>query len=62
MTDLQYSYADPEQIKATYGEYDVVDFMINTDRNIQVGSIRIEGDLFVSQDGAARCINTILMV
>ena len=57
VNDIQYSYADPEQIKASYGEYDVVDFMINTDRNLQVGSVRIEGDLFVSQDGTARCDN-----
>lgn len=56
--DVKYSYADPEQVKASFGEYDVVDFMINTERNIEVGSIRLEGDLFISQDGTHRATNT----
>lgn len=56
--DVKYSYADPEQTKGTFGEYDVVDFMINTDRNLEVGSIRLEGDLFISQDGTTRADHT----
>mgnify|MGYP003629605214 CR=1 FL=1 len=58
MSGVQYSYADPEEVKSVFGEYDVVDFMINTSQNIETGSIRLEGELFVTQDGSARCDNT----
>lgn len=50
--NVEYGKIDPEQIKDTYGEYDVVDFMINTDRNIVSGSIRLEGDIEFQTAGA----------
>lgn len=50
--NVEYAKIDPEQIKDTYGEYDVVDFMINTDRNVVAGSIRIEGDIEFQTAGA----------
>jgi len=52
MEDIRFHYADPETVKNTYGEYDTVDFMINTDRNLINNSVRIEGDLVVSQAGS----------
>jgi len=52
--DIRYAKIDPEQVKDVYVEYDTVDFMIATDRNVIANSIRIEGDLRVKIDGTNR--------
>ena len=57
MEDIQYHYSDPETVKNVYSEYDTVDFMINTDRNLINNSVRIEGDLVVSQAGSTTVPN-----
>ena len=55
--DIRYAKIDPEQIKTTYGEFDTVDFLIATDRNVIANSIRLEGDLRFLHNGAARVTN-----
>jgi len=56
--DLRYAKIDPEQVKDVYVEYDTVDFMIATDRNVVANSIRLEADLRVLVDGTNRPVGT----
>lgn len=51
---LIYHSADPEANKEVFREFDSVDFVIQTDRNLVGGSVRIEGDLRVLQTGSTR--------
>jgi len=53
--NVKYHCIDPEQIKDAYGEFDVVDFMVNTDENIVAGSVRLEGVIKISQNGTDIC-------
>lgn len=55
--DIRYAKIDPEQIKDVYSEFDTVDFLIATDRNVIANSIRLEGDLRFLHNGADRVTN-----
>jgi len=55
--DIRYAKIDPEQIKDVYTEFDTVDFLIATDRNVIANSIRLEGDLRFLHDGTNRVTN-----
>ena len=48
-----YSSVLPENNKASYGEYDTVDFVITFEnQSLQLGSVRLEGEMEVKQNGA----------
>ena len=50
---VNYSSAIPENLKQSYGEFDTVDFVLTFDNAaIQLGSLRLEGDLSVLKNGA----------
>ena len=49
---ISYSSAIPENNKASYGEYDTVDFVLTfPNESLKLGSLRLEGELEVTQDG-----------
>ena len=49
---ISYSLAIPENNKASYGEYDTVDFVLTfPNESLKLGSLRLEGELEVTQDG-----------
>jgi len=49
MNDLQYSISQPENVKASYGEFDTVDFKVSyVGRKLVGGSVRLLADVSVS--------------
>ena len=52
--NVLYHSINPEANRSTYEEFNTVDFVLNTDRNIVRNSIRIEGKLRVNQTGNTR--------
>lgn len=53
MSSIQYHSVDPQAVKV-YGEGQVADFIINNQRNIINGSVRLEGELRITTDGTNR--------
>ena len=53
--NVLYHSINPEANRSTYEEFNTVDFVLNTDRNIVRNSIRIEGKLRVNSTGQQRC-------
>ena len=50
---INYSSAIPENLRDSYSEFDTVDFVLTFDNSaLQLGSIRLEGDLEVTKNGA----------
>ena len=46
--NVLYHSINPEANKSSYGEFEVVDFFIKSDRNLVKNSIRLEGE-FIKQ-------------
>lgn len=53
---LVYHSVDPEANKSSFGEFDTVDFVISTDRNLVGGSVRLEGVLQINSTGNTRAV------
>ena len=53
MSSVNYGSALPENNKASYSEYDTVDFQLTFENSsLQLGSLRLEGELEVKNNGA----------
>lgn len=53
MTDFKYHEVIPENLRTSYTEYDNVDFLLSfPNRSVNVGSVCIEGELEVRENGA----------
>jgi len=55
-TNLVYHSVNAEPQKADYGEFEVVDFFIKSDRNLVRNSVRIEGELKVNSAADTRAL------
>ena len=53
-----YHSVEPEANRSSYTEFNTVDFVINTDRNLIRNSVRLEGELRVLTNGADRAVFT----
>ncbi len=56
--NIIYHSVEPEANRSTYSQFNTVDFVINTDRNLIANSIRVEGKLSVKSDGTTRAVMT----
>jgi hypothetical protein len=58
MSGLVFHSVEPESNKSTFGEFDTVDFIIATDRNLVKNSVRIEGVLEIDKTTGQRATYT----
>jgi hypothetical protein len=52
--NIIYHSVEPEANRSSYTQFNTIDFVLNTDRNLIANSVRIEGKLNVLHDGTTR--------